>query len=78
MTKLIKLNQETENTLGSILKLAESGKVKGCLVAGFEINGEVVTGWADLDCNQMATLIGHLQVDLMNRFIKANYVVEEN
>lgn len=77
MGKVKKLNHRTEKTINDILKEVESGKVKGILVAGFTLGGEVITGWAELDCCQMATLIGHLQVDLMNRFIKANYVVEE-
>jgi hypothetical protein len=74
MNKTINLNKRTRNTIESILKLVESGEVKGIIVAGLSKDGTVISGWSDIDVCQQATLIGHLQVDMMDRFIKANYL----
>jgi hypothetical protein len=76
MGKLKMINQGSIDNINDILNMAYNGDVKGVLVAGFKSDGSVITGFADLDVCQQATLIGHLQVDMMNRFIKNTYDVE--
>ncbi|EIW20720.1 MULTISPECIES: hypothetical protein [Pelosinus] len=70
-------SKTTVDRLKELLELAENGEIKGMLVAGFRSNGEVITGWSNINFAETATLIGHLNVDLMKRFIDANYITPE-
>jgi len=76
MSKVTMINKGSIDNISDILNMAYTGEVKGVMVAGFKTDGTVITGVADVDLCQQATLMGHLQVDLMNRFIKANYITE--
>jgi hypothetical protein len=74
---ITQLNRKSIKVAKELLNSVSSGEVMGIVIAGFKTDGTVVTGWGDVDCCQHQTLIGHLQVDLINRFIKANYVTPE-
>jgi len=75
MKKVIKLYQTKIDEMIESLSEQEDD-IESFMVVCKLKSGEVMTGYVDVDFNARAELIGHLQVDLIDMMVRANYVDE--
>lgn len=78
MAKVIKLHKTAQDSLIEaleyILEEAKAGKLNSFIFAGKLENGDIATSYSGLDMGGKLELVGHVQVDIVNDMIKANYV----
>ncbi|WP_029333022.1 MULTISPECIES: hypothetical protein [Exiguobacterium] len=75
MAKIIPLRKvdSVHNLLHELLKMADNGELDNVIIAFNHKNGEVHTGWHNLDYSQRQTLISHQQMDVVKTMIDENY-----
>ena len=77
MPKIIHFNSDTKEMMDFISKLTEyiqTENVDNIMIAFKKKDGEISTGFCNMDFGQRAELIGHMQVDLIDSMIQQNYV----
>jgi hypothetical protein len=70
-----KQNQSQEQLISHIeelLQAAKNGDITSVLVAANNSNGNITTGYCNLDFGQKQTLISHAQLDVALQFVSAN------
>lgn len=79
MAKVVKLfnDQEAEQEalvkhIEETLEMAKAGKLKNILIAAESGEGEVMTGYCNLDLGEKQYMVSHVQVDIHYEVVKAN------
>lgn len=78
MSKIINFNYKTDNVIEFLENLKKDVKERNIdniiIVCKDKREGEVLTGYVNLEMGEKQELLGHIQVDVINEMIKANYV----
>lgn len=79
MGKVIRLFNENEvkqealvKHIEDLLEMAKKGEVKNFLVSAESSDGNVLTGYCNLDVSEKQYMLGHIQVDINYEIVKVN------
>ncbi|PAF19747.1 hypothetical protein [Terribacillus saccharophilus] len=64
--------QELISHIEELLQAAKNGDITSVLVAANNSDGNITTGYCNLDYGQKQTLISHAQLDVALQFVSAN------
>lgn len=78
MSKIINFNYKTDNVIEFLENLKKDVKERNIdniiIVCKDKREGEVLTGYVNLEMGEKQELLGHIQVDIIDQMIKTNYV----
>ena len=78
MSKIINFNVKTDNVIDFLENLKKDIKERNIdnivIVCKDKRENEVLTGYVNLDMGEKQELLGHIQADIIDTMIKANYV----
>lgn len=79
MAKVVRIFNEQEKAqqgviqrIEELLTMAKAGEIKSILVAAECNDGNVLTGYCNLDVGERQYLVGHIQSDIMFAVVEAN------
>lgn len=78
MTKpqVITLTTDNKKLLDQLIDIEKAGQLKGFIIAGFQRDGTILTGFSDTNVIENHTLLSYLQVHITKRQV-AEWLTQE-